>query len=116
MENVIRNAIRYAPRDSEMEVSLARQNGTVVCKVRDHGPGVPEEALPHLFDAFYRVESDRSRIPAASAWGSPSPAAPSSCTKAPSAPATRSPGWKWRWSCRRRQTERPGMGICRRHP
>jgi len=29
--------------------------------VRDHGPGVPEEALPRLFDAFYCVESDRHR-------------------------------------------------------
>ena len=29
--------------------------------VRDHGPGVPDEALPHLFDAFYRVETDRAR-------------------------------------------------------
>jgi two-component system, OmpR family, sensor histidine kinase CpxA len=30
--------------------------------VRDYGPGVPEEALPHIFDAFYRVESDRGRL------------------------------------------------------
>jgi two-component system, OmpR family, sensor histidine kinase CpxA len=29
--------------------------------VRDRGPGVPEEALPRLFDAFYRVETDRNR-------------------------------------------------------
>jgi two-component system sensor histidine kinase CpxA len=29
--------------------------------VRDFGPGVPEESLPRLFDAFYRVESDRGR-------------------------------------------------------
>jgi two-component system sensor histidine kinase CpxA len=32
-----------------------------VVDVRDHGPGVPEEALPRLFDAFYRVETDRDR-------------------------------------------------------
>jgi signal transduction histidine kinase len=61
VENVIRNAIRYAPRDSAVEVSLARNNGMAVVDVRDHGPGVPEEALPRLFDAFYRVESDRNR-------------------------------------------------------
>ena len=30
--------------------------------VRDHGPGVPEEALPRIFDPFYRVETDRNRI------------------------------------------------------
>ena len=61
VENVIRNAIRYAPRESAVEVSLARNNGRAVVDVRDHGPGVPEEALPRLFDAFYRVESDRDR-------------------------------------------------------
>ena len=61
VENVIRNAIRYSPRETAVEVSLARNNGKAVVDVRDHGPGVPEEALPRLFDAFYRVESDRNR-------------------------------------------------------
>jgi two-component system sensor histidine kinase CpxA len=62
IENVIRNAIRYSPRETAVEVSLERSNGKAVVDVRDHGPGVPEEALPHLFDAFYRVETDRNRI------------------------------------------------------
>jgi signal transduction histidine kinase len=61
VENVVRNAIRYAPRESAVEVSLAPQNGKAVLDVRDRGPGVPEEALPRIFDAFYRVESDRAR-------------------------------------------------------
>jgi two-component system sensor histidine kinase CpxA len=61
VENVIRNAIRYAPRETAVEVSLARNNGTAVVDVRDRGPGVPEEALPRIFDAFYRVDSDRAR-------------------------------------------------------
>jgi signal transduction histidine kinase len=61
IENVIRNAIRYAPPESTVEVALARRNGTAVVDVRDQGPGVPEEALPRLFDAFYRVDTDRNR-------------------------------------------------------
>jgi two-component system sensor histidine kinase CpxA len=61
VENVIRNAIRYAPRETAVEVKLAHANGRAVVDIRDHGPGVPEEALPRLFDAFYRVESDRNR-------------------------------------------------------
>jgi two-component system sensor histidine kinase CpxA len=61
VENVIRNAIRYSPREAAVEVSLARRNGHAVVDVRDHGPGVPEESLPRLFDAFYRVDSDRNR-------------------------------------------------------
>ena len=31
-------------------------------EIRDHGPGVPDEALPRIFDPFYRVESDRNRL------------------------------------------------------
>jgi two-component system sensor histidine kinase CpxA len=61
VENVIRNAIRYSPPRASVVVSLARRNGTAVVDVRDHGPGVPEESLPRIFDAFYRVESDRNR-------------------------------------------------------
>ncbi len=61
VENVIRNAIRYAPAQTAIDVSLARNNGSVLVDVRDRGPGVPEEALPRLFDAFYRVEPDRAR-------------------------------------------------------
>jgi two-component system sensor histidine kinase CpxA len=59
MENVIRNAIRYSPPATAVEITLDRRNGTAVVDVRDHGPGVPEEALPRLFDAFYRVEKSR---------------------------------------------------------
>jgi two-component system sensor histidine kinase CpxA len=61
VENVIRNAIRYSPKDTAVEVSLARSNGSAVVGIRDHGPGVPEEALPQIFEAFYRVETDRNR-------------------------------------------------------
>ncbi len=61
IENVIRNAIRYAPRDSSIEIALRDRDHRARVTVRDHGPGVPEDALPHLFDAFYRVETDRDR-------------------------------------------------------
>lgn len=61
MENIIRNAIRYSPKESAIEISLARNDGKALVDVRDHGPGVPEEALPRLFDPFYRVETDRGR-------------------------------------------------------
>ncbi|HUD97941.1 MAG TPA: ATP-binding protein [Bryobacteraceae bacterium] len=61
VENVIRNAIRHAPEATAVEVSLETATDRAVVRVRDYGPGVPEEALPRIFDAFYRVESDRDR-------------------------------------------------------
>jgi signal transduction histidine kinase len=59
--NVLREALRHSPQQMPVEVSVTRRNGLVKVEVRDHGAGVPEEALPRLFDPFYRVESDRDR-------------------------------------------------------
>ncbi|HUE20907.1 MAG TPA: ATP-binding protein [Bryobacteraceae bacterium] len=61
IENVIRNAIRHAPEATAVEASLEAVRGRAVLRIRDYGPGVPEEALPRIFDAFYRVETDRDR-------------------------------------------------------
>ncbi len=61
IENVIRNAIRYTPDGAAVEVSLEAAEGRAVVRIRDYGPGVPDEALPRIFDAFYRVEADRAR-------------------------------------------------------
>lgn len=62
VENVIRNAIRYAPRESSVEIELRRAGaGVAQIVVRDYGPGVPEDALTRIFDPFYRVDSDRNR-------------------------------------------------------
>jgi two-component system sensor histidine kinase CpxA len=62
VENVLRNAIRYSPRDTTVEVRLSRSGACAVVEIRDHGPGVPEDSLPHIFDPFYRVETDRNRL------------------------------------------------------
>ncbi len=61
VENVIRNAIRYAPRGTAVDIELGKSSGMAQVSVRDYGPGVPEEALPRIFDPFYRVDSDRNR-------------------------------------------------------
>jgi len=61
IENAIRNAIRHAPAGTAVEASLEAAMGRAVVRIRDYGPGVPDEALPRIFDAFYRVETDRDR-------------------------------------------------------
>ena len=60
-ENVIRNAIRFAPAETQIEVGLRPNGMKALVEVRDYGPGVPEESLGRIFDPFYRVEGDRNR-------------------------------------------------------
>jgi len=65
IDNVARNAVRYTRDGSTVEVSLRRMknNGDSwgVMAIRDHGKGVPEEAIPNLFKPFYRVGGARER-------------------------------------------------------
>ena len=58
-ENVLRNAVRYSPEGSAIDVALKSGDGTAQVTVRDHGPGVPEEDLERIFAPFYRVEGSR---------------------------------------------------------
>ncbi len=55
IENVVRNAVRYTPAGTAVELSLSEQAGQAVVMIRDHGPGVPEAELSRLFEPFYRV-------------------------------------------------------------
>ena len=61
IENVVRNAVRYTADASEVKVSLIRDNGHAVLKVKDHGGGVPQGELENLFRPFYRVGEARER-------------------------------------------------------
>lgn len=61
IENIIRNAIRYSPPGSPVDIALDDKVATARISVRDYGPGVPPESLGRIFDPFYRVDPDRSR-------------------------------------------------------
>ncbi len=62
-ENVVRNAVRFAPPGTDVEIELERVNGSAVeLRVRDHGPGVPEAALGEIFRPFTRVDEARDRV------------------------------------------------------
>lgn len=60
-ENIVRNAIRFTPPGTEVEVVLKVETRSdfpqAVLSVRDYGPGVPEEALPQIFQPFFRVKA-----------------------------------------------------------
>lgn len=53
LSNLLANAVDFAPTGSVLELSLARTGGQATWALRDHGPGVPGYALPHLGERFY---------------------------------------------------------------
>jgi two-component system sensor histidine kinase CpxA len=59
IENVVRNAIRYTPAGTSVDVSLDATIGAARIGVRDYGPGVPAEALAKIFQPFFRVDDSR---------------------------------------------------------
>jgi signal transduction histidine kinase len=62
IENIVRNAIFYTAESTAVEIALVRKAGDVVSlTVADRGPGVPDAALAHLFEPFYRVDEARAR-------------------------------------------------------
>jgi two-component system sensor histidine kinase CpxA len=62
IENVLRNAVRYSPRDAPVDVSVERREADgVSIIIRDRGPGVPADELERIFQPFYRVAESRDR-------------------------------------------------------
>jgi len=55
LTNLIGNAIKYSKRRSKIGVEAGCDGKQIILHVIDNGYGIPKEALPHLFDKFYRV-------------------------------------------------------------
>lgn len=60
IENVVRNALRYAPENSTVEIGLESSKDFARIRVRDQGPGVAEENLEQIFQPFFREDSSRN--------------------------------------------------------
>ena len=59
--NLVGNAIRYTPEGGSIELRVTPARHSVDLAVVDTGIGIPAEALPYLFERFYRVDPSRSR-------------------------------------------------------
>ena len=58
--NVVDNAIKFTPSGGHVEVRVSDGTENAVLEVRDDGIGIPTEALPHIFERFYRADPARS--------------------------------------------------------
>jgi two-component system OmpR family sensor kinase len=67
--NLVDNAIKYTGPGGRVRVLLWRDRHEAGVTVSDTGPGIREDALPHLFDRFYRADPARSRSAGGSGLG-----------------------------------------------
>jgi len=59
--NLVSNAIQYTPPGGDVFLSMSKIGDQARIIIRDTGPGIPAEDLPHIFDRFYRAEKSRTR-------------------------------------------------------
>jgi signal transduction histidine kinase len=69
MSNLLSNAAKFSHRDGQVDVSLARHNGSIRVSVQDYGRGIPESARASIFDDFTQVDSSDQRNKGGSGLG-----------------------------------------------
>ncbi len=67
--NLLSNAFRYTPENGRIELRITSSKESVQLTVHDSGEGIPPEALPHIFERFYRADRSRSRALGGSGLG-----------------------------------------------
>lgn len=58
-DNILQNALDHTPPGRKVHIAMQLERQQLVLKIRDEGPGVPGEVLPHLFEPFYRADKSR---------------------------------------------------------
>lgn len=62
ISNLLSNALRFTPAGQTIRIAIQTERYRVIVKVHNAGPEIDPEALPHIFDRFYRVKEHRSHL------------------------------------------------------
>jgi signal transduction histidine kinase len=69
LTNLLSNALRYTPAGGQISLALRRTSQGIELAVCDSGPGIPADALEHVFERFYRADKSRARLEGGSGLG-----------------------------------------------
>ena len=67
--NLVENGIKYNMPGGTLKIELQQKEDNAILKISDSGVGIPEDALAHIFERFYRVDKARSRATGGSGLG-----------------------------------------------
>ena len=59
--NLLSNAMKFSPRGGLVQIGLMEREGEITFWVKDQGPGIPEEAMAHIFTRFYQADSSHKQ-------------------------------------------------------
>ncbi|MCL1692741.1 MAG: sensor histidine kinase [Actinomycetia bacterium] len=69
VSSLLANARVHTPPETAVHIEVRDRGDRVQLAIRDEGPGIPEDALDHVFDRFYRADPSRSRTSGGSGLG-----------------------------------------------
>lgn len=59
--NLLSNAVKFSPYGGLVQIGLTAGENEIVFRIRDHGPGIPQEAMKHIFSRFYQADSSHKQ-------------------------------------------------------
>ena len=67
--NLINNALKFCGEDKTVNVTIKKKGRHALCQIQDHGVGIPEDELPHIWERYYKASSNMVRSTAGSGLG-----------------------------------------------
>ena len=59
--NLLSNALKFSPQEGTVQMGLSRQDKRITFWIQDQGPGIPQEAMPHIFTRFFQADSSHKQ-------------------------------------------------------